>query len=305
MAFSRIFGVFSRRTQPSDNADSPLTVEFKNRVIMLCEDTFDPELFWLDIYNKLQYLVGRQSLTRTRLDNLDDLSAYLAQCGDEQFLDFVGLIFQSRFIWSYRVDVNEFIGNINSFFEADALPYYLTKIVFRRYEKPISNTVVPFPHPEHSIPELEARPRVVRRDSEVVHQHAIAPALEVLANSAYSSAHEEFLDALKDYRRANHRDCMTKCGSSLESVMRVICAQRGWPYQQNDNAQTLLNNIFPQTGLESFFKQPITLVATIRNQLGSAHGAGAEPREVPDHAAQYAINATASAILLLIKATDL
>ena len=158
MDLSSIFKVFSRRTKPSDKADLPLPVEFRNRVIMLCRDTFDPELFWPDIYNKLQYSVGRQSLTRTRHDNSDDLSAHLAQCGDEQFLDFVELIFQSRFIWSYRVDVNQFIGNINIFFEADALPYYLTQIVLRTYEVPASNTRPPFPDPEHSIPELEARP---------------------------------------------------------------------------------------------------------------------------------------------------
>ena len=41
----------------------------------------------------------------------------------------------------------------------------------------------------------------------------------------------------------------------------------------------------------------------IRNNLGNAHGAGVEPRDVAKHLAQYTINVTASAILLLVEAT--
>ena len=59
-----------------------------------------------------------------------------------------------------------------------------------------------------------------------------------------------------------------------------------------------------KTRLESFFKQPMMLIATIRNRLSSVHGAGTEPRDVPKHVAQYTINATASAILLLVEETN-
>ena len=86
--------------------------------------------------------------------------------------------------------------------------------------------------------------------------------------------------------------------------MKIICEQKGWSYEQNDTAATLLDNIFQEIDLDGFFKQPLMLVATIRNRLSSAHGAGAEQREVPDHVAQYAINATAAAILLLVEETS-
>ena len=53
-----------------------------------------------------------------------------------------------------------------------------------------------------------------------------------------------------------------------------------------------------RTSLPRFLRQPLIQAAVIRNELGSAHGAGTEPREVTGHLAHYAINVTASAILL-------
>ena len=63
--------------------------------------------------------------------------------------------------------------------------------------------------------------------------------------------------------------------------MKIICDRKEWPYKQTDTAETLLNIVFGKTGLESFFNQPIMLVATMRNRLSSAHGAGALQRNVP------------------------
>ena len=69
-------------------------------------------------------------------------------------------------------------------------------------------------------------------------------------------------------------------------------------------SETLLDTIMSRTELKPFFKHSIMSIASIRNKLGSAHGAGTESRETPRHVAQYAINATASAILLLVNETN-
>jgi hypothetical protein len=42
------------------------------------------------------------------------------------------------------------------------------------------------------------------------------------------------------------------------------------------------------------------IVATLRNRLSKAHGAGVQIRNVPRHLAAYALNSTAAAILLLV-----
>ena len=287
MDFSRIFGVYSRRYQDSQDAPTPLTREFRYRIIKLCKDKFHFD-FWSGVHSKLQYSHGREVLADTASDSFtfeeDDTISFLSQCGDEYFLDFTELVLQYDSFCELRVDPSQLVDAINEFFKADDLPYSL----------------IDFVRSEESI---DVYPQVIRLDNEVLHETAIEPTLKLLTNPVFASANEEFLGALKDYRHGDCSDCVTKCGSSLESVMKIVCEQNGWPYQQNDPAETLLNNIFPQTGLGRFFKQPIMLVATIRNKLSSAHGAGVEPREVPGHIAHYAINATAAAILLLVEET--
>ena len=149
-----------------------------------------------------------------------------------------------------------------------------------------------------------ANPQIIRRDSEALHQTAIQPTLTFLADPAFKAANQEFLGALGHYRKGEYADCMAKCGSSFESVMKVICDRKKWPYQQTDTAETLLNIIFGKTGMETFFKQPIMLVATMRNRLSSAHGPALKSESSQSTERQYAVNATASAILLLVGETN-
>ncbi len=46
------------------------------------------------------------------------------------------------------------------------------------------------------------------------------------------------------------------------------------------------------------------LIAVLRNKWSSAHGSGVNAQPVPEHFARYALNATASAILLIVEATE-
>ena len=249
--------------------------------------------FWSGIREELLYLHGRHTLSHAFSSNSgDEIIGFLMECSDEHFLDFIELIFQSDSIWNAfdprtddRVDVHGLIRNINTFLEVDGLPYYLTEFTVG------SNRI-------------EAYPKIIRRDSEVLHEAAIKPTLTLLSHPSFTSANEEFLDALKDFRGGDYRDCVVKCGSSLESVMKVICDRKGWSYQQTDAAKKLLNEILPRTTLDPFFEQPIMLIATIRNRLGKVHGAGTQQKAVSRHLASYVINATASAILLLVDETN-
>lgn len=73
------------------------------------------------------------------------------------------------------------------------------------------------------------------------------------------------------------------------------------PYQKTDTTSNLLDTIVARTNLDSFFTQPLLLVATIRNRLSRSHGAGAVPKQVSPQIAQFAMNSTAAAILLMVK----
>jgi hypothetical protein len=137
----------------------------------------------------------------------------------------------------------------------------------------------------------------------VLYCSAIQPTLQLLREPEFSAANTEFLEALEDFRKADYGDCLAKCGSAFESVLKVICVRQKWSYAPTDTASPLLKTVISKSGLEQFFEQPLILLATMRNKLSKAHGAGVESRNVSKAKAEFAINATASAILLLVNET--
>ena len=144
--------------------------------------------------------------------------------------------------------------------------------------------------------------KLIRIDNQFLHEEAVRPALQLLVNKKFEAANGEFLEAFDDYRKSDFDDCLTKCCSALESVMKVICAEKKWPFSPKDTAGPLLKTVIENSGLPSFFEQPILLIATLRNRLSKSHGAGTDARDVPEHLARYALHATASAIVLLVDA---
>ena len=311
MNFSQIFGVFSRRPKASGRATKPLTSEFKNRVLLLCTKTFSDHInfpgyprnidFWSDIHTKLQYLHGRPTLTGKRVASVEeDAVSFLLNCSDEYFLDFVELIFTC-------VRDSNLVKRVNEFFDVDGLPYRLTDFRFSPFRKVHPTTIgLPSSDPDAGIraSELEALPQVICVENEAIHERTIEPTLTFLTHPAFVQANKEFLEALKHYRKGEYRECVLKCGNSFESVMKIICDRKQWPYQHTDTAAKLLKTILPHTTLDTFYEQPIMLIATIRNRLSTAHGAGTQQKTVSKHVANYVINATASAILLLVDETN-
>ena len=329
---SSIFDVYSLRDQRSAGIDT-LTLEFKNRVWLSCTRMVHPydhyssagrkiPDFWTILWDKLRYRYGRMVLLdRYSRTSISAMEGFLSECSDEHYLDFIEMFFQSEELPKYFSDreLEEAVNNINTFFNLDDLPYTLTEFsisksrtlrprierflsrIRPRPKQPrlpiVSSHTQPYALPIR-IPKIAAYPQIVRVENEVTHQAAIKPVLRLLAAPAFKEANKEFLDALAEYRKGDYRDCATKCGSTFESVMKIICDERGWPSQKD--AGKLINTILSRTDLPEFLKQPLIQISVIRNELGSAHGAGAEPRTVTKHLAQYTINVTASAIILLV-----
>lgn len=333
---SSIFDVYSMRDRPMDPSGKDLTREFKNRVWLFCQEMVHPydhysragykiADYWMTLRDKLRYQHGLEHLAdKDRYNPVTEVEKFLSDCSDEHYLDFIEMFFHSEKLPMHFSDgeLEDAVNNINNFFDLDDLPYALTKFLISgsRTLKPRINRLLSRlrPRPGRSEPtimsshmqppslpiriaKVEAYPLVIRRESEVVHQSAIKPALDLLSASTFGEASREFRNALVDYRQGDYQDCLTKCGSAYESVMKVICEQKDWPPQRD--AAKLLDNILSRTNLPRFLRQPLIQAAVIRNELGSAHGAGTEPREVTAHLAQYAINVTASAILLLVEET--
>ena len=207
------------------------------------------------------------------------------------------MIFQSKAFPKSDLSERKSVKDVNELLRIDDLPYTLTDFV----REDVRDDYYGMGHP---VSKIVRHPQIIRRENEALHKAAIAPTLTLLTIPAFASANKEFLDALEDYRRGKYEDCVTKCASSLESVMKIICDSKKWPHQQTDKASKLANIILPRTGLAPSLKHPIIVVATLRNQFSSAHGAGTQPRVVPQHLARFAINATASVILLLVEETN-
>lgn len=297
-----IFDVFSRRPLDSREVPLPISDTFRNRVLFLCRDVIGPTgyiaKFWEQVHQKLEYLHGTPTLSPdNQLSNLtEDTLHFLTMCESEHFLDFVEYIFQVDAFWHVS-EKDKFVEQINTFFDLDDLPYFLTE--YLEVEEPSE-----FYGGWANVIKVGAYPRVVMRENHLVYTEAVAPALHLLIDPVFSSANTEFLEALQDYRKKDFGDCLTKCGSALESVMKVICDKEKWPYKQTDTAANLLDTVISRTTLEPFFIQPLALVATIRNRLSKSHGAGTTSKNVPKHVAHFTINVTAAAILLLVEETN-
>ncbi len=294
--FEKLFDVFSRRDKDSTTVKvKTLTKEFRNRVLMLLRDElkYDFTPFLGELHQQAAYLYGKFGLSESssRSSPENDLVNFFLTCPDENCLDLIELIFRSNLrgiSWPH----NPFIPAINQFFSIDDLPYHLTNYSIEEYETIFYGT----PTTARRITEY---PTIIRKDSELIHKKAMEPTLRLLDASIFKNANDEFLKALEDHRKGDYRDCLTKCGSAFESVMKVLCEKNSLPFKATDTASTLLKTLLANGKLDQFWEQPLILIATLRNRLSSSHGAGTQEKIIPEHVATYAINSTASAILLL------
>ncbi len=289
MQFSKLFNVFSKRPGSKTDSGKALTATFRNRVFMRCRDVFNGTNFWEEIHSKLSYLHGRPTLVDQNANSpVSDALSFLQSCNDMHFLDFLEYTFSTKAYFQASGQSN-LVADFNEFLIQDQLPYAVTDFVWTESRDG--------PYPSTT---LSAYPHVICKDSEVLYERAILPTLQLLREAEFSSANKEFLEGLEDFRKSDYGDCLTKCGSAFESVLKIICARKKWPYSATDTASPLLKTVVANSGLESFFEQPLILIATIRNKLSKSHGAGPSSRQVTKAKAEYAVNATAAAILLVV-----
>lgn len=245
------------------------------------------------LHGRLSYLVGRAQLTQKQTRSREeDALEFLSTCSDSHFLDAIEYVIHSDGRQCLYGRQEEVVERLNEFLSIDDLPYFITQQVW----EPWDNSDGGFS--SQSIRLLEEA-KVIPKESEVIHETAIEPALQLLRKPAFHNANSEFMAALEDYRHQKFGDCVTKCNSSYESVMKVICGQKGFGYVQGDTTSKLLKTIMKQTEMDTFWEQPLLIVGTLRNRLSTSHGAGEVAKVLPEHVAKYAMNMTASAIVFL------
>lgn len=162
---------------------------------------------------------------------------------------------------------------------------------------------------EHGIGYQFTDGEIIRVDSELLHVEAVKPALAILRSPEYAGAQAEFLKAHEHYRHGRMKEALSECLKSLESVMKAICAKRRWSHDPNATSKTLLQVLFDNGLIPSFWTQHFSAlrstlesgVPTARNKLGG-HGQGTQVVRVPEHLVAYVLHMTASSIVFLAEA---
>ena len=162
---------------------------------------------------------------------------------------------------------------------------------------------------EHGVGYEFNSPYIFRKDSEMLHEVVVKPALRLLNGKQYAGAQEEFVRAHEHYRKGNAKEALSECLKSFESVMKAICDKKRWSYSQVATSKALIQVCFDNGLIPSFWQSHYTAlrsllesgVPTGRNKLGG-HGQGTRPVSVPDHLVAYMLHMTASAIVFLAEA---
>ena len=309
MKINQIFNVFSLRNKESTFQTIKLSQSFRNKILLYCSEVFQnnsgkyflkthwPE-FIQEMHTALLYRFGKLQLsTRNSNNKAEDIFQFLQECPDDQFLDFVEMIFKVECIAYVSIDKNIIVDEVNQFFISENLGYELTKFI--EENSMMEAQGYPFMGRPIKTIIINTYPQIILKENSVIQTNIIKPALLLLTSPIYKYANKEFLEALEDYKMGDFGDCLTKCCSSFESVLKVICEKNHWKYKQTDSASTLVNIVVTQGGIEPFFEQLFIFIATLRNKLSKSHGAGISAKNVTKNQAQYSINITASAIVFL------
>jgi hypothetical protein len=164
---------------------------------------------------------------------------------------------------------------------------------------------------EHGVGYQFESGEIIRVDSQFLHAEAVKPALSLLKGDKFRGANEEFLKAHEHYRHGRYKECLVDALKSFESTMKTICGLRGWETQPTNTAKNLIsicleNGLlapYSETQLSSLRSLLESGIPTIRNKHGG-HGQGVSPIAVPGYLARYALNLTATTILMMVEANN-
>jgi hypothetical protein len=153
---------------------------------------------------------------------------------------------------------------------------------------------------------------IIRVDSQVLHANAVKPVLALLRSSVFTTVNKEFLSAHENYRQGRYEECIADANKSFESMLKVICTKKQWPYAENDTAKKLISVCLSNGLLPTFMQNQLNVmqsllesgVPTVRNKM-AGHGQGVKSRAVPSYMAEYIMHLTASTLLMLGKASGL
>jgi hypothetical protein len=234
----------------------------------------------------------------------DIFQYFMSSSNNEHILDIIEIALQECPL-GFQKDKNDVIENINSILEEESSIFYLTKYV---NEEDINNFSTPKlrldnysidPQIYPTIP-IEIYPIIAIKQNNLVQQICIIPMIDFLSKPSCKIPNQEMLEALEFFKKQKYDDCITRCGQSFESVLKLICDKKGYQYDNFSATATNLLKVCKDNQLfDNFYENMFISTATIRNKISSAHGKQSTTFVCTKAKAEHAIAVTAAHILLL------
>ncbi len=140
----------------------------------------------------------------------------------------------------------------------------------------------------------------------LVREHAIEPALAVLANPLLVTARAEFEKALGQLRRGEFKEAGRSAGDAVETTMAVLLESYGHPQPQTPHGTDLVqaNRLFDQLKSKAVRvlnedRDKDLIYAPMKVRNACAHGAGAKPSPPDPVYVEAGVAAAAIAITYL------
>ncbi len=154
---------------------------------------------------------------------------------------------------------------------------------------------------EHGVGYQLEQGRIVPMSSDLLHQEAVRPALQLLSAAPFQAAGQEFLTAHEHYRHGRHEEALVAACKAFESTLKIILKARRIPFEADKSTAKALVSLAQTHNLVPAYvaEQQLMGVATLRNKL-AGHGQGEAVRHVDEAYVRYALHLAAAAIVFLV-----
>ena len=300
MNLKALFDRFSRRNRLLIDAKPEITsvpLEFRNRVLMRmdylqqCADAAG----WDFVRYQIEMQKGIPMKSRSSSNPFGTIFYYLREVEGSDFWDALEVIlsyhgesvrgmtgsgansiFNDPQVVGWR-DLHNAISDINEYLKESAVPYSLV----------MSNGISRF--------------EIVGIDFE--RQGMMEPVIALFRNPSLTKAEEDFRSALQAYRSERYDDCATRCGTTIEAVLKALCEEKNIGYNSSDSGVRLYKKVEAGLDLPRDLKSGLTGVFQVRNP--ASHGRGMEDRKTTKQEAHLALCMTASSSLYLAEVVGL
>jgi len=148
--------------------------------------------------------------------------------------------------------------------------------------------------------------QIIRVDSTHVYEETIQNVFLLLSNIQFKNVDDEYRKAYEELKDGNYEGVLVEANKAFESTMKIICDLKEYGLPKKHNASALIAHLRSNSFIENFQDEKFNgLAKTLqspsitRNNQGG-HGQGRKKRELSVMYAEYALQVTASSILLLI-----